>query len=174
MSSVISHAVVPVALSAWFPADALSPGVLTLGALCSMAPDLDVIGLFLGFRYADAMGHRGFTHSVAFAAGLGALLAAFWPEPGVDRPLAFLFLFLSTLSHPLVDALTDGGQGVALLWPFQDRRFFFPRRPIAVPPIGIRPFFTARGWYVFKSELRWIWLPSALLFGAGQGLRALL
>jgi inner membrane protein len=173
MSTILSHAAVPIALSAWFPAGTISPETLLLGAVCSMAPDLDVIGFAFGIHYGSMLGHRGFTHSIFFAACLGALLAVSWPSGEIGRFPVFLFLFLSTLSHPLLDAFTDGGLGVALFAPFSGKRYFFPWRPIAVPPIGIRPFFSAWGWRVFKSELRWIWLPSAVLFATGQALKRL-
>jgi inner membrane protein len=173
MSTILSHAAVPIALSAWFPAGTISPETFLLGAVCSMAPDLDVIGFAFGIHYGSMPGHRGFTHSIFFAACLGALLAVSWPSGEIGRFPVFLFLFLSTLSHPLLDAFTDGGLGVALFAPFFGKRYFFPWRPIAVPPIGIRPFFSAWGWRVFKSELRWIWLPSAVLFATGQALKRL-
>jgi inner membrane protein len=64
--------------------------------------------------------------------------------------------------------------GVAWLWPFENGRYFFPWRPIAVPPIGIRAFFSPWGWAVLKSELLWIWMPSALVFGLGRLARMLL
>ena len=56
-------------------------------------------------------------------------------------------------SHGPLDALTDGGEGVALLWPFSSERFFFPWRPIPVAPIGLRYFFTTSGWRVARVEL---------------------
>ena len=40
----------------------------------------------------------------------------------------------------LLDTLTDGGLGIALLWPFSDARYFAPWRPIPVAPIGRRLF----------------------------------
>ena len=52
----------------------------------------------------------------------------------------FSFLFASTLSHGLVDMLTNGGLGVALLAPFDNGRYFFPFRPIEVSPLGIANF----------------------------------
>jgi inner membrane protein len=60
----------------------------------------------------------------------------------------------------LLDALTNGGLGVALFAPFSNERFFFPWRPIEVSPIGAG-FFSARGMRVLLSEARWIWLPAA-------------
>ena len=38
--------------------------------------------------------------------------------------------------HGLLDALTDGGLGVALAWPWSDARIFAPWRPLPVAPIG--------------------------------------
>ena len=40
-------------------------------------------------------------------------------------------------SHALLDTLTDGGLGAALLWPFNFTRYFAPWRPIPVAPIGL-------------------------------------
>jgi inner membrane protein len=36
------------------------------------------------------------------------------------------------LTHPLLDALTDAGSGISLLYPFSKRRVFLPWRPIHV------------------------------------------
>lgn len=159
MSTVLSHSVVPVALSTLFPEGALSAEVIALGMACAAVPDLDVAAFALGIRYESPFGHRGFSHSLCFAALLAGGLS--WSVGG--GATAFAFWFLATLSHPLVDALTDGGCGVALLSPFSNRRFFFPWRPLKVPPIGIRPFFSRRGWEVLLSELLWIWLPCGLV-----------
>jgi inner membrane protein len=41
-------------------------------------------------------------------------------------------------SHGLLDALTDGGLGAALFWPFDESRHFAPWTPIPVSPIGLR------------------------------------
>jgi inner membrane protein len=57
-------------------------------------------------------------------------------------------------SHGLLDALTDGGLGAALLWPFSDERFFAPWRPLPVAPIGAR-FWSGRGLAVLAVELCW-------------------
>lgn len=173
MSTFVSHAAVPIALSACFPSNTLSAEVVRLGVLCAMVSDLDVIGFAFGIRYGDVLGHRGLTHSIFFAACLGAFLAMAWPTGGAGRIPVFLFLFLSTLSHPFLDAFTDGGLGVAWFAPFSGKRYFFPWRPLVVPPIGILPFFSAWGWRVIRSELLWIWLPSAAVFAAGRVARRL-
>jgi len=56
------------------------------------------------------------------------------------------------VSHPMLDTLTDGGAGIALLWPFSAERLFAPWRPIPVAPIG-PSVLSARGWEVARTEL---------------------
>ena len=67
--------------------------------------------------------------------------------------------FLVTASHGVLDALTDGGLGIAFFAPFDNSRYFFPWTPIKVSPIGISEFFTAYGMKVLVSELVWVGIP---------------
>ncbi|QGM03955.1 metal-dependent hydrolase [Stenotrophomonas maltophilia] len=81
--------------------------------------------------------------------------------PTVATPLqAAAFVFVCAASHPLLDAMTSGGLGVALAWPWSEQRFFAPWRPIRVSPFAPQ-FFSARGMATLLSELRWVWLPLA-------------
>ncbi|AWH16453.1 hypothetical protein C1922_03465 [Stenotrophomonas sp. ZAC14D2_NAIMI4_7] len=81
--------------------------------------------------------------------------------PTVASPLqAATFVFVCAASHPLLDAMTSGGLGVALAWPWSEHRFFAPWRPIRVSPFAPQ-FFSARGLATLLSELRWVWLPLA-------------
>ncbi|HEL3811677.1 TPA: metal-dependent hydrolase [Stenotrophomonas maltophilia] len=73
---------------------------------------------------------------------------------------AAMFVFVCAASHPLLDAMTSGGLGVALAWPWSEHRFFAPWRPIRVSPFAPQ-FFSARGLATLLSELRWVWLPLA-------------
>jgi inner membrane protein len=75
---------------------------------------------------------------------------------------------LVVASHGLLDALTDGGLGVAVFWPFSNERFFAPWRPLPVAPIGAR-FWSGRGLAVVAVELCWF-APLVLwtLLGAGR------
>lgn len=171
MCSAFSHAVVPIALSVFFPEEVISWNLVLVGALCAVIPDLDVIGFAFGVRYSAMLGHRGFTHSIVFAALLAVLATAFWVPSTAAFLSVFLFLFFSTLSHPILDAFTEGGLGVALFAPFRNERYFFPKRPITVPPIGIIAFFSAEGWRVMKSEFRWIWLPAIVLMALDHMLK---
>lgn len=114
--------------------------------------------------YGDFWGHRGFTHSLAFAvllAGVVIVLGFRQALPSVSRYYLWVYFFLATASHGLLDAMTDGGLGVAFFSPFDNRRYFLPWRPIRVSPIGFGRFFTSHGLAVMKSELLWVWVPAA-------------
>lgn len=117
-----------------------------------MLPDADAIGFLLGVRYRDEWGHRGATHSLAFAAAtsLAVWLAA--PCFGAARLRAAASAFLVVASHPLLDMLTTGGLGCAFAWPFDLTRYFLPWRLIPVAPIG-RAFFSPRGLAVASLEM---------------------
>ena len=166
MASAFSHAIVAVTMGRSFQNKELSWRELSLGALCSAVPDLDVIGFLFGIQYGDLWGHRGMTHSVLFAALLAGTLVAVWYRGRLAVAMAglFLYFFLCTASHGLLDAMTDGGLGVAFFSPFDTTRYFFPVRPVLVSPIGVSEFFNAYGVRVLISEAVWIWLPSLALF----------
>jgi inner membrane protein len=84
----------------------------------------------------------------------------------------FLYLFLCTVSHGVLDAMTNGGLGVGFLSPFNTTRYFFGFRPIVVSPIGVDRFFSGRALQVLVSEFKWIWLPSFLfVLGVRASLR---
>ena len=169
MCTVITHPAVPMALSVLVPQETASSSLLIAGALCSIVPDLDVVGFEFGIEYGDMFGHRGFTHSIFFAALLALFVTfAFFRNSTGSHLLIFLFLFISTLSHPALDALTNGGLGVGFFAPFSNERYFFVYRPIEVSPIGVGDFFSPRGLKVLLSELSWVWLPSAICFGLGH------
>lgn len=100
-------------------------------ATFSLVPDLDVIAFKFGIPYAAPFGHRGATHSIAFALLMG--LAAYALTRSKKTTLALAFV---VLTHPLLDMLTDGGLGVALFWPITAERYFFPWTPLPVAPLG--------------------------------------
>jgi inner membrane protein len=129
---------------------------------CSIVPDLDVIGFSFGIEYGDLWGHRGMTHSLLFASLLSALLTRVWhrQKSKAAQVRLFFYLFFCTASHGLLDALTDGGLGVAFFSPFDTTRYFFSARPVAVSPIGISTFFSKDAFHVLASEVQWIWLPT--------------
>ena len=166
MASAFSHAIVALAMGKAFQNKALRWRELSLGALCSALPDLDVIGLYGGIQYGDVWGHRGMTHSVVFAALLAGILVGVWyrGKPAAARKGLFLYFFLCTASHGVLDAMTNGGLGVAFFSPFDTTRYFFPVRPVLVSPIGVSEFFSEYGVRILASEEIWIWLPSCVAF----------
>ena len=81
MCTVITHPGVPIALSVLVPQETASSSLLIAGALCSIVPDLDVVGSEFGIEYGDMLGHRGFTHSIFVAALLAVFVTlAFFPK----------------------------------------------------------------------------------------------
>jgi inner membrane protein len=60
---------------------------------------------------------------------------------------------------------------VAFFAPLDDTRYFLPWRPIPVSPISLERFLSQRGLHVLQGELLWVWLPAAVLAGAGVLLR---
>lgn len=162
MPTIFSHAVFAAATGKSFFRQPVSVWFWILIAVCAIIPDADVITRSFGVERGSMFSHRGFTHSIFFAALFGAL-AAFLARRVFKIKASFGILFtffaLATVSHPLLDMLTDGGSGAALFAPFSSERFFFPWRPVEVSPIGLG-FFSARGIVVILSEIFWLWLPS--------------
>ena len=70
MPSIFSHTAVALGLAPISQRFRVPPVMLWLGAFCTIVPDFDVIGLAFGVSYGDVFGHRGFTHSLLFAAAL--------------------------------------------------------------------------------------------------------
>ena len=164
MASLISHAIVAASLGTPFYKRQIPKSVWIAGVLCSTAPDLDVIGFRFGIQYGDFWGHRGFTHSLLFAALLAGLaLLLLHRKLGWGRLLIFVYLLLASVSHGLLDAMTNGGLGVAFFSPFDVHRYFLPWRPIRVSPISISRFFSVRGYTVLQNEFVWLWIPAMLL-----------
>jgi len=125
--------------------------MLWMSAL-AMLPDADVIAFVLRIPYAAPWGHRGASHSLVIA-GLVALAVAAGTRLGRGPALKLgLLAFAAVGSHGLLDAMTTGGLGAALLWPFTQARYFLPWRPIPVAPIGAG-MISARGLYVVAVEL---------------------
>jgi inner membrane protein len=165
MASLLTHALVGAALGqAASPQLRKRPAFWVVAVVCSILPDVDVIGFQFGIRYGDLWGHRGMTHSLPFAAVLAASLALGMERKAVERWKLASLLFLITASHGVLDAMTNGGLGVAFFSPFDQDRYFFPWRPLRVSPIGTGVFFSSRGVQVLWSE-RWVWA-SALLVSA--------
>jgi len=160
MPTIITHAVVPIAMALALGKKRIEPRLLVLGVVASMQPDIDVLAFRLNIAYAHAFGHRGASHSVFFAFLLGGLGAFLAPRLGLARIKAFTFITLSAASHGLLDMLTNGGLGVALWWPWSNERYFLPCPVIEASPLSLRRVFGPAGLNVLRSELIWVWLPA--------------
>lgn len=171
MPTVFTHAIAALALGSPVRPATRSVRFWTLSAACAVVPDLDVLAFRFGIPYGHFFGHRGFSHSLVFAAGLAALVVGVFYRRDAHRARLWLFFFAATASHGLLDMLTDGGRGVALLAPFSNARLFFPWRPIEVSPIGAEAFLSARGLDVLRSEFVWVWIPALVLATAGWAWR---
>jgi inner membrane protein len=166
LASLISHAIAALGIGTIFARPGIAKRVWAIGAVCSTLPDIDVVGFRLGIGYGDFWGHRGFTHSLLFASLLATLaLVGGFPHAlaGVKRAWLWLYFFVAATSHGFLDAMTNGGLGVAFFSPFDNTRFFLPWHPILVSPISLTRFFSGRGAAVLRSELICIWIPAGLL-----------
>ncbi|MBM4061988.1 MAG: metal-dependent hydrolase [Planctomycetes bacterium] len=171
MATVLSHPAVPLAMACWFPS-LRRPSLLLAACILSSAPDLDALGLWLGVPYGAWHGHRGASHSPAFAL-LVAIALAPWlaRRTGLGTVRVAAFLFAAMGSHGLIDMATNGGHGIAVLWPFTTERWFWPVQPLQVSPIGFRAMFSVWGLEVLASEALWVWLPALVLGALGLVLR---
>jgi inner membrane protein len=148
-------------------------------------PDLDVGLMTFGVPYEHMFGHRGIMHSLPFAllVGFGVVTWVFSEVKRGSRAwwLWGTFFTALTASHGLLDMLTNGGHGIALLAPFSGERYFFPERwqVIEVSPFDWRMLVSRRGltpWgkAILLSEFKYAIGP-ALAIGsvllAGRALR---
>ena len=168
MATPFSHPAVPLAIALALGSDTVPPGLLAWALILAVLPDIDALGMGLGIPYDHPFGHRGFTHSLPLAAALAGAGAWLVPVSGGEPWVAFGVLFVSAASHGLIDAMTNGGLGVALFSPFSPRRVFLPWRVIEVSPLRPSALFSRRGLDVLRSELRWIWAPCATLALVGM------
>jgi inner membrane protein len=169
MASAFGHGFAGAMLGKSFFTKKLPRRFWILSVACSILPDADALGHVLGVPYQSVWGHRGITHSIFFAVLIGASVPRMFFKAQIASKqitlvrLAFYF-FIVTLSHSVLDGLTNGGLGLAYFAPFDNSRYFLPWRPILVSPIGVTSFFNARGLRVIGSEALWIGVPSILLW----------
>ncbi|MFL5815385.1 MAG: metal-dependent hydrolase [Bdellovibrionia bacterium] len=172
MASAFGHATAAITTTQAANGRKQSVKLLLFAVISSILPDADSIGFQYGVPYGSSFGHRGFTHSIFFAViwSLFLTFGFFRKEP--KRVYCFLVLLLSTVSHGILDAMTTGGLGVGFFIPFENSRYFFPFRPIAVSPISVIGFFKDPA-HILKSELIWIGIPCLGLYAASRLIRAL-
>lgn len=173
MASIFGHVAVSTAIGLAFFPKQVRPLTLVVAGFCAFAPDLDVLAFRYGIPYTSQWGHRGWTHSLAFALVVGGLIGILskyslkrWGQNAESITTGnnlTAWMVISMATHPLLDMLTNGGRGCALWWPFSADRIFFPFRPIQVSPITASDFFSPWGLEVLASEVIWIGFPSFAL-----------
>ncbi len=163
MPTVFSHPAIMAGLAVALGGRVIPFRLFLFGAFCTVVPDMDVISFKLGIKYADVLGHRGFSHSLLFAFVFGLVGVGLAPLLHCTRRMAFCVGVFAVVGHILLDAMTNGGLGVAVFWPFDQSRYFCNWRPIQVSPLSPQVFLSRRGLNVLLSELRWVWLPCAVL-----------
>lgn len=172
MATVISHALVAGSLASVVSVNVSRVRLTCVLGVLAMLPDLDVIGFRLGIPYGHVLGHRGFTHSLLFAALTASvvppLLFRHLQLFSRDWRIVFLLAFIATASHGAIDSFTDAGVGVGFLIPFDDTRYFAPWRPLATSPLSIVGFFSGPALRILANEFVWIGLPMVGLLGMAK------
>ena len=175
MASVFGHMAVAYAMGKTVNPEWTSSRFWVLTVWCCLLPDADVLGFLVGIPYEHMLGHRGMTHSIAFATlvgiGVPKLVAPTIPYWSRRYGMLAIYFGLVTMSHGFLDAFTDGGLGIAFFAPFDSTRYFFPWRPILVSPIGLSQFFSFWGLGVLLSELIWIGIPVACWLIGQRGIK---
>lgn len=100
MPTILTHAAVPLALGLGLGARRIPARLLVAGVVASMLPDLDVLAFRFHVAYGDAFGHRGASHSLAFALMVGLMAMALASHLKTSPRIAFAFV--AVLLHPMV------------------------------------------------------------------------
>jgi inner membrane protein len=180
MPTVFSHAAVGF-VAAKVAAEATAPNTRIIAAAMALAALPDADALFISvIPYNSPLGHRGLTHSLAFAAIIGILVATLFAKARWAKDRSFwsmaVFFALVTASHGFFDAMTDGGLGIAFFAPFNNARYFLPWRPIPVAPLSLEGLMTPRGLRVigWEAALFWTFTFGALIWDKRKMLRKIL
>ena len=110
------------------------------GAILGTVPDLDVLLKYFFDNPLDQdLSHRGFSHSILFAlfmaSSVGYLLYRLYKKKIAYKPW-FLFVFLCTVTHPMLDIFTTWG--TQFLWPYPERFSF--NSIFVIDPLYTLPF----------------------------------
>lgn len=125
------------------------------GAIAGTIPDLDVFLSIFNHPIDAALLHRGFSHSLVFAALMTPILAWIVNKLYTEKYPINLWMklfFLAIVTHPLLDIFTN--YGTEFLWPFSLRITFnsvFVLDPLYTIPFAIC-LLTA---LILKRENKW-------------------
>lgn len=111
------------------------------GAIAGTLPDLDVLLRYFTDEISSTQMHRGFSHSIVFAVLIAPFLA--WIAKKIHYKLKEVsfkdwtkLFFLTTVTHPLLDAHTTWG--TQFFWPFNYRLAY--QNIFVVDPLYTLPF----------------------------------
>ena len=159
MATIYTHAVVGFGISQLYVPGRRRWLYGAMAAALAVVPDLDS---FSSAAYGSILGHRGFTHSLAFALWTGLLAASLcFRFLGASFWLLSAIFFAVIASHGLLDAMTRGGADIPFFWPAGDERYG-NWGPLPVSDLGFQLPDPRRS-RALQSELLWIWLPTTLL-----------
>lgn len=145
----------------------LGKRALALGAVAQSVPDIDFVTSFWMNPADNLLAHRGFTHSILFAAMISfllALIAEKWHRPhNIPLKKWILFFFVQCLIHLLLDGFNV--YGVGWLEPFSHQRFSFNTIFVADPLFSIWPavVFIALLFAKRNNKRRPLWWVSGIL-----------
>lgn len=165
MASIFGHTLAAYTIGKLGNKTLFTKKVMLLGIISAVIPDVDIIAFNFGIDYSSMLGHRGLTHSLFFAMVWALILVYLFHRSRNKSTLIkyFVFYVLCVISHSLLDAITNGGAGVAFFAPFNNARYFLPWNVIEVSPIGVSHFFSKWGGMVLLSELKYIGFPCFII-----------
>lgn len=161
MPMTTTHMLMPLAAAVAFAKPPIPWKLVIVAAIAAAAPDLD--GLFKHFLHVpegSIYAHRGALHSLFVALAAGVVAALFHRRLGVRPLTAGVVIAAAMASHGILDMMTDGGQGVAYLWPLSSLRLFADWRPIHSGAVHV-PHLAIHSVDQFRSEL---WQLAAEIF----------
>lgn len=166
MATIYTHAVVGLGLARLGTARPMPWAYWGLAAFLPIIPDFDALS---NAAYGDPLGHRGITHSLAFALVLGVLAAGVTFRYFRTKWWLLSGLFFAIIaSHGLLDALTKGGRKVPLFWPLAGQYGNWGPIPVSDLSCDLSDLWYSRA---LHAEWLWVWLPTGLLVGLVTALR---
>ena len=113
--------------------------MLYLGAAIALLPDFDVVISIL-FRPLGISPHRGFSHSLLFAAMATLVFAVLARlRANVRWTTTLIALFAAAATHPLLDFLMGAGPGIRFFSPFSEAGYLFALRAVPTAYYGLSP-----------------------------------
>lgn len=135
----ITHIAIGACIGDLFVGNKVGKKALLWGAIAQSFPDIDFIAAFWMKTTDELLAHRGFTHSLLFAALLTpvlALLAERWHRPhNISFTKWVIFFGTEILLHIFLDAFN--AYGTAWFEPFSHIRFSFHTLFVAEPLFSI-------------------------------------